>query len=107
LQTKEDKKAIEDGNNKKSQKRQFINKVGLSDDLNSGLFGFNTQVNKPREPREEREPREHREPREPREHREPRENRGPRDNNNNNNNNNRGGKDNRGPKDNNRGPKAQ
>jgi len=57
LQTKEDKKAVEESNNKKGQKRQFTNKVGLSDDLNSEMFGFNAQVNKPREPREEREPR--------------------------------------------------
>lgn len=79
LQTKEDKKASEEEQkaDKKQNRRQNNEKVGLSEHLNSDLFGFNAQPPKPeREPREQREPREHRQPREPREpkeHREPRE----------------------------------
>lgn len=70
LETKEDKKATEDNQkgNKKGR-RQYNDKVGLSDNLNSELFGFNAQQPKPVENREPRENREQREPRQPKEHR--------------------------------------
>lgn len=65
LQTKEDKKAEEEGGQKagKKNRRQYNDKVGLSENLNSELFGFNAQQTKPVEKEEHREHREHREPR--------------------------------------------
>jgi hypothetical protein len=43
LQTKEDKKAEEATTGNKKQKREFNNKIGMNDNLNSELFGFNAE----------------------------------------------------------------
>lgn len=64
LETKEDKKNSEQQpTGGKKQKRQFNEKVGVSENLNSELFGFNA-VQPKRQEREQqgerREPREHR-----------------------------------------------
>lgn len=56
LETKEDKKATEEQPQKggKKNRRQFNDKVGMSENLNSELFGFNSVQPKPAEPREQR-----------------------------------------------------
>ena len=63
LQTKEDKKAEEEeSKDGKKGRKQNKNKVGMAENLNSELFGFNAAV-QPKPAEQPREPREHREPR--------------------------------------------